>query len=193
MKFTAQPLPYPTDALVPLMSAETLEYHWGKHYIGYLDKLNMLLEGSDFEKANSLEEIIFKSDGAIYNNAAQAWNHQFFFAQFSENPKGLPEGDLLLGIGRSFGSYDNFLKEFKEIALNLFGSGWVWLTADENRDLYIIATQNAQNPAADEGLRPLMVIDIWEHAYYLDHQNRRADFIANFFKLLDWGVIERRY
>ncbi len=193
MKFQPLPLPYPVDALVPLMSVDTLEYHWGKHYIGYLDKLNALLEGSDFEAATSLEEIIFKSDGAIYNNAAQAWNHQFFFEQFSESPKMLPEGDLLLGIGRSFGSYDNFLKEFKEIALNLFGSGWVWLTADENRDLYIVATQNAQNPAADEGLRPVMVIDIWEHAYYLDHQNRRADFITNFFKLLDWSVIERRY
>lgn len=193
MKFKTVDLHYPLDALAPLMSHDTLEYHWGKHYNGYVAKLNALIENSEYEPLTSLEEIMLCSDGDVYNNAAQAWNHVFFFEQFSPTPKPAPEGDLMLAIGRNFGSLQSFITEFTTAALSLFGSGWVWLAIDQSNDLFIISTQNAKNPATEENLRPLMVIDVWEHAYYLDHQNRRADFIKNFFQLLDWAVIEKRY
>ncbi len=197
MKFTITPLPYPTDSLSPLMSRETLEYHWGKHYQGYIDKLNTLLEDSVLKRCTTLEEIMFLSEGAIYNNAAQAWNHKFFFEQFSgaakEFPHDRPSGELLMAVDRCFGSFENFVVEFTKATVSLFGSGWVWLTVDENKDLFIVSTSNAKNPATEEGLRPILVIDVWEHAYYLDHQNRRGDFIANFMRLIDWSVIEKRY
>ncbi|MFI3299710.1 MAG: superoxide dismutase [Rikenellaceae bacterium] len=193
MIFTVAPLPYPTDGLEPLMSRETLDYHWGKHYAGYVAKLNELIAGSEFEDFETLEDIMLRSTGVIYNNAAQAWNHRFFFEQFSISPKQEVEGALKSALDRDFGGYDLFAEKFAAAALSLFGSGWVWLVSDEGGKLSIVATQNAKNPATEDGLTPLMVIDLWEHAYYIDHRNRRADFIKNFMALLDWKVVESRY
>ncbi len=136
---------------------------------------------------------MFRSEGAIYNNAAQAWNHQFFFSQFAFERKSHPTGEMIFAIDRAFGSFNEFVDRFREAALSVFGSGWAWLTCDENRDLHIIATSNALNPATEEGLRPLLVIDVWEHAYYLDYQNQRGEFFDSFMKLVDWRVIEGRY
>ncbi len=175
------------------MSKETLEYHWGKHYAAYINKLNVLIEGTKLEGLDKLEDVVQLSSGAIYNNAAQAWNHQFFFGALSPEAKHSPEGKLYDSLIRDFGSFEDFVASFKEASMGLFGSGWVWLVSDEEGKLSIVSTQNAGNPAAEDGLRPLMVIDIWEHAYYIGHRNLRADYIENFMQLLDWSTIEQRY
>ncbi len=193
MKFTLPPLPYSLDALVPYISKQTLEYHWGKHHNAYVNNLNRLIEGTEFEKYSTLEDIILRSDGAIYNNAAQAWNHHFYFEQFSPKAKHMPSGELMDYLIRDFGSYSEFEESFSKMASAFFGSGWVWLVCDESGKLSIEATQNAKNPATEDGLRPLLTIDVWEHAYYLDYQNLRSDYIKAFFKVLDWSVIERRF
>lgn len=193
MKFTLPPLPYPLDALAPYMSQKTLEYHYGKHHQAYVTNINKLIIGTEFEKCETLEDIMLRSDGAIYNNAAQAWNHQFFFEQFSPAPKRTTQGALLAAIVRDFGSFDTFIEQFSTAAATLFGAGWAWLVSDESGALSITSTSNAQNPATEDGLRPLLTIDVWEHAYYLDYQNARADYIKNFWQILDWTVIEARF
>ncbi len=193
MIFTVTPLQFATDALEPLMSKETLEYHWGKHYSGYIAKLNELIAGTEFAQYETLEDIMLRSEGAVFNNAAQAWNHEFFFAQLSPKPKSAPEGALLTAIVRDFGSFEKFEAALKTAALSLFGSGWTWLVSDENGKLSIVSTSNAQNPAVQDGLKPLLVADVWEHAYYLDHQNLRANFVDNLLKLIDWKVVEKRF
>ncbi len=175
------------------MSQETLQYHWGKHYAGYVNNLNKLIEGTEFENYQNLEDIMLRSENAVYNNAAQAWNHQFFFEQFAQDPKLSPTGKLAEMIDREFGSYEKFVAKFTETATGLFGSGWVWLVADENQTLSIETTQNAINPATYQGLRPIMTLDVWEHAYYIDQRNNRAEYIKNFFLILDWNIIEKRY
>ena len=184
-------LPYSLEALNPHISKQTLEFHHGKHHLNYVNTLNKLIPGTRFENA-SLEDMIREADGAIFNNAAQVWNHTFYFDSFSPKPKVMPEGGLLEALNRDFGSFDKFLEEFGKSALGLFGSGWAWLACDAKGKLSILPLSNAGNPLR-EGLTPLIACDVWEHAYYLDCQNRRADYIKNFWELLDWADVEKVY
>ena len=184
-------LPYSLEALNPHISKQTLEFHHGKHHLNYVNTLNKLIPGTRFENA-SLEDMIREADGAIFNNAAQVWNHTFYFDSFSPKPKVMPEGGLLEALNRDFGSFDKFLEEFGKSALGLFGSGWAWLACDATGKLSILPLSNAGNPLR-EGLTPLIACDVWEHAYYLDCQNRRADYIKNFWELLDWAYVEKVY
>ena len=191
MKFIQPKLPYAQDALAPVISPMTIEYHYGKHEKAYIDTLNKLIEGTEFDDM-ALEDIIVKSEGKLFNNASQAWNHIFYFFQFS--PEGLkePSGALRKQIEEQFGSLDDFKKKFEEAGATLFGSGWVWLAADSDNKLYIIQAKNAENPLT-QGLKPLMVFDVWEHAYYLDYQNLRADYLHKLWDIVDWDTIEMRY
>lgn len=192
MRFALPPLPYAADALEPFISRQTIDYHYGKHLATYISNLNKLIVGTEFEEMIPLEQIVFRSKGAIYNNAAQVWNHTFYFNQLSPTPQAMPTGELMKDIERDFGSYEKFKEQFTAASLALFGSGWVWLVADENKKLSIIGMPNAGNPAT-EGLRAVMAIDVWEHSYYLDYQNRRAEYIENFFKVLNWKFIEDNF
>ncbi len=188
--FTLPALPYAKNALEPYMSEETLNFHHGKHFQTYIDNLNKLISNTEFEKMD-LKEIIEKTAEkteytAIFNNAAQSFNHGFFFECLSPNGNKKPNAELLKKIESAFGSYENFEKEFKEAAVSQFGSGWAWLAEDKSGNLSVLKTSNADNPIA-HGLKPLMTIDVWEHAYYLDYQNKRADFIDTFLKhLINW-------
>lgn len=184
-------LPYELNALEPHISKETMEYHYGKHLQAYVTNLNNLVPGTQYENA-TLEEIITKADGGIFNNAAQVWNHTFYFNTFSPKPQKTPTGELAKAIDRDFGSFDAFKEQFTKIALGVFGSGWAWLVKDKAGKLSIIGTSNAANPLRD-GLTPLMTMDVWEHAYYIDYRNRRADSIKATWEILDWKVIEERY
>ncbi len=191
MKFSQPRLPYAVDALQPYISRNTIDYHYGKHESNYINTLNALIEGTEFENM-SLEDIIVKSEGKIFNNASQAWNHIFYFFQFS--PEGLkePTGKLREKIDATFGSFDEFKRQFEEKGATLFGSGWVWLSADKNGDLHITQSPNAGNPMT-EGLRPILTFDVWEHAYYLDYQNRRADYLKQLWNIVDWDIVSMRY
>lgn len=191
MKFSQPRLPYAVDALQPYISRNTIDYHYGKHESNYINTLNALIEGTEFENM-SLEDIIVKSEGKIFNNASQAWNHIFYFFQFS--PEGLkePTGRLREKIDATFGSFDEFKRQFEEKGATLFGSGWVWLSADKNGDLHITQSPNAGNPMT-EGLRPILTFDVWEHAYYLDYQNRRADYLKQLWNIVDWDIVSMRY
>lgn len=184
-------LPYSLDALNPYISKQTLEFHHGKHLLNYVNTLNRLIQGTRFEDA-PLEAIVKEADGAIFNNAAQTWNHTLYFNSFSPNPKKDPEGELLVAIKRDFGSLDKFYEEFDKAAAGLFGSGWAWLSTNAEGKLSISALSNAGNPLRD-GLMPILTCDVWEHSYYLDYQNRRADYIVNFWGVLDWAVVEKAY
>lgn len=179
------------DALQPAISPATIDFHYGKHERNYIDTLNTLIEGTEFDNM-SLEEIIVRSDGKLFNNASQAWNHIFYFFQFA--PEGLkePSGKLRDKIEETFGSVDEFKKKFEEAGATLFGSGWVWLSADAKGELKITQESNAGNPMT-KGLRPLMTFDVWEHAYYLDYQNRRAEYLHKLWDIVDWDVISMRY
>lgn len=182
-------LPYEPEALAPRMSAETLKYHYGKHLQTYLDNVNRMIVGTPYEEA-PLKEIICKVDGALYNNAAQAWNHIVFFKQLTPVPVSM-SSKLTQELSAAFGSIDAFKKQFTEAAISLFGSGWVWLVLDTKHELSIVSTPNAGNPMT-QGLKPLLTIDVWEHAYYLDYQNRRAEYVENFWHLIDWNKVEHR-
>lgn len=188
MKHLMPQLPYAPDALAPRMSAETIAFHYGRHLQTYIDNLNRLVEGTPYAEM-SLADIVTKADGAVYNNAAQAWNHTFFFTQLSPAPTALSPA-LSQALAARFGSVDAFKSAFEQAAISLFGSGWVWLAVDVQHELQILSMPNAGNPMT-EGLHPLMCIDVWEHAYYLDYQNRRADYVKNFWQLLDWGHVEQ--
>jgi Fe-Mn family superoxide dismutase len=191
MAFELPKLPYALDALEPHISKKTLEFHYGKHHQGYVNKLNGLVPGSPFENAD-LEEIIRKSDGGIFNNGAQVWNHTFYFFQLSGSPKKAPEGGLKSAIERDFGSLESFKEKFSNAAATLFGSGWAWLVKKADGKLEIVQTANAGNPLRD-GKTPLLTCDVWEHAYYLDKQNLRPAYIEEFWKVLDWDVVESRF
>lgn len=184
-------LPYALDALEPQISKETLEYHHGKHHKAYVDKLNELIEGTRFADMD-LEQIIMESDGAIFNNAAQDWNHTLYFLTFSPNPKTRPEGPLAKAIDEKFGSFDNFREEFVKGGVGQFGSGWVWLVKDKDGKVAIEATSNAKNPMT-EGKTPIATLDVWEHAYYIDYRNRRPDHLQKAFEKIDWSIVEQRY
>lgn len=189
MTFQLPKLPFEHDALEPHISKTTLEFHYGKHHNAYVTNLNKLSEGTEFAKMD-LEDIIKKASGGIFNNAAQVWNHTFYFFALSPNAKTKPEGKLLQKIEEAFGSFENFVAEFNTAAATQFGSGWAWLVLNNDK-LEIVKTSNADNPLRD-GLIPLLTCDVWEHAYYLDVQNRRPDYVSNFWKVLDWSVIENR-
>ena len=191
MKFTQPKLPYTPDALAPVISQNTIEYHYGKHEKTYIDNLNSLIEGSEYQDM-SLEDIIVKSDGKIFNNASQAWNHIFYFFQFAPDGLKEPGGELRKKIEEQFGSLDEFKKKLEEAGATLFGSGWVWLSTDRNGKLFITQGSNASNPLT-QGLQPLLTFDVWEHAYYLDYQNRRADYLHKLWDIVDWSVIEMRF
>jgi len=186
---TLPKLPYPEDALEPYISARTLSFHYGKHHQGYLDKLNQLITGT--ELADLSLDALIKATGApdkmaIFNNAAQAWNHGFYWSSMQPKGGGKPQGKLAEQLDAAFGSFDNFKKEFTAAALGQFGSGWAWLVQEGDK-LKIMKTSNADTPMAKEGLKPLLVIDVWEHAYYLDYQNRRADYVTAFLdNLVNW-------
>lgn len=191
MKYDQPDLPYANDALEPAISRRTIEFHYGKHEKAYIDNLNALIEGTEFEDL-PLEEIIRDSNGALFNNASQAWNHIFYF--FSFNPKGShePSGELRRAIDRDFGSFEKFKEAFVEAGVGLFGSGWVWLSRDEDGRLFITQGKNAESPLTS-GLVPLLTFDVWEHAYYLDYQNRRADALKQLWDIVDWNLVEDRY
>lgn len=191
MKHQLPELPYAKDALEPHISATTLEYHHGKHHQKYVDNLNGLIPGTEFENA-SLEEIIQKADGGIFNNGAQVWNHTFYWNCMKPNGGGEPTGKLADAINRDFGSFDQFKDEFSKAAATLFGSGWAWLSKDEQGKLHISQGKNAENPIR-EGHKPLLTCDVWEHAFYLDKQNKKPDYIEDFFKLIDWDKVSERY
>lgn len=191
MKFELPALPYAISALEDKMSQRTLEFHWGKHHAAYVNNLNNLIPGTEFENM-TLEQIICAAQGPIFNNAAQVWNHTFFFYELSPTPQSAPSGKLLEAINRDFGSFDLFRESFNKAGASLFGSGWVWLVKNKDNKLEIVAMPNAGNPLRD-GLKPIMTADVWEHAYYLDYQNRRPDFLKAFWELLDWKVVEQRF
>ena len=182
-------LPYGQDALEPRMSAETLAYHHGKHLKTYLDNVNRLIVGTPYEDL-PLKEIICRASGPLYNNAAQAWNHILFFKQLSPRPVSMSPM-LSQTLCAAFGSIDNFKKLFCDTAISLFGSGWVWLAINNERQLHVLAEPNAGNPLT-RNMNPLLCIDVWEHAYYLDYQNRRADYVTNYWHLINWEKVECR-
>lgn len=184
-------LHYAKNALEPYISTETIEYHYGKHLQTYVDNLNKLVPGTEYENA-TLEEIIKKADGPIFNNAAQTWNHTFYFDTFSPKAQHQPMGALKEAIDKKYGSFDNFKAEFEKQATGLFGAGWTWLVKDANGNLDIVNKSNAGNPMRD-GLTPLMTADVWEHAYYIDYRNRRADAVKATWNIIDWKIVEDRY
>lgn len=189
MKHLLPELPYALDALAPVMSADTLNYHYGKHLQTYLDNVNRMIEGTPFAEMK-LKDMITKAQGALYNNAAQAFNHIIFFKQLTPTPTTISPL-LTQALVARFGSVDAFKSEFSNAAATLFGSGWVWLALDANNVLQIVPEPNAGNPIT-RNMRPLMCIDVWEHAYYLDYKNRRGDYIKNFWNLVNWDYIEKR-
>lgn len=190
-RFTVRELPYAYDALAPQLSEETLRYHHDKHYAGYVAKLNELILDTPFAQ-QPLEDIILAADGAVYNNAAQAWNHAFYFEQLSPDPQRMPTGALADAVVRTFGSVDALRERMNREAVGLFGSGWVWLAADRQGGLVIVSGPNAGNPLR-QGLVPLLCIDVWEHAYYIDYRNRRADAVAALWDRIDWKTVGERY
>lgn len=191
MIYTQPNLPYANDALEPVISRETIDYHYGKHEKAYIDNLNNLIKGTEFED-DELEDVIRRSEGPLFNNASQAWNHIFYFFSFSPDGGGEPGGELGQAIKEQFGSFETFTKEFIEQGTKIFGSGWIWLARDEEGKLFILPRGNAGNPLT-EGLTPILVFDVWEHAYYLDYQNRRADYLRRLFDIVDWDIVESRY
>lgn len=184
-------LPYANDALEPVISAETIQYHHGKHHKGYVDTLNKLLPDSDLKDA-SLEDLVRKAEGKLYNQAGQVMNHNMYFLQFAPNAGGQPEGKLADAIKRDFGSFEEFQMAFNDACTSLFGSGWAWLASDDQGKLSIEKEPNAGNPLR-KGLKPLMCFDVWEHSYYLSYQNRRADHVKDLWSIIDWKEVARRY
>ncbi|MDD3286831.1 MAG: superoxide dismutase [Bacteroidales bacterium] len=190
-KFTLPEFPFAQDALEPHISKTTIEFHYGKHHQTYVDNLNKLIIGTEFENS-TLEEIVLKSSGGIFNNAAQVWNHTFYWNCLTPKSNLKPEGKLLDAIEKEFGSYDQFKEKFTNAAVTLFGSGWAWLVKDKDGKLEIVQTSNAENPMRQDKT-PLLVCDVWEHAYYIDKQNRRPAYLESFWNLVDWKKVEERF
>jgi len=181
------PLPYSKDALIPHISAETIEYHYGKHHKAYVENINKLITGTDFEML-PLEDIILKSSGGIFNNAAQVWNHTFYWKCLSPDGGGEPSGELANVIVKQFGSFSEFKDKFTNIAITLFGSGWAWLVKNSDETLSIEAMSNAGTPLKDSK-RVLLTCDVWEHAYYIDYRNARAKYLEAFWNLVNWDFV----
>ncbi len=184
MAFTLPPLPYALDALAPHISKETLEFHYGKHHQTYVTNLNNLISGTEFE-SSSLEEIVKKSSGGVFNNAAQVWNHTFYWNSLSPNGGGEPTGDLLAAINAKWGSVDAFKEAFNKSAAGNFGSGWTWLVKKPDGSVDIVNTSNAATPITTSDI-PLLTCDVWEHAYYIDYRNARPKYLENFWNLVNW-------
>jgi Fe-Mn family superoxide dismutase len=191
MSHTLPSLPYALNALEPHISQKTLEFHYGKHHQAYVNNLNNLIPGTKFENA-TLETVILEADGPIFNNGAQIWNHTFYFTSLSPKGGGEPAGILGEAIKKSFGSFSEFKDKFSKAAVSLFGSGWAWLVKKADGSVEIVQESNAGNPLR-KGLTPILTCDVWEHAYYLDYQNRRPDYIEAFWKVIDWEVVGKRF
>ena len=188
MAIELPPLPYAQDALEPHISKETLEFHYGKHHNTYVVKLNGLIEGTpDADK--SLEEIVKSSSGGVFNNSAQVWNHTFYWNCLSPNGGGAPAGAVADAINDAFGSFDEFKAKFTDSAVNNFGSGWTWLVKNADGSLAIVNTSNAATPLTDDGVTPLLTVDVWEHAYYIDYRNARPSYMEAFWKLVNWDFV----
>jgi superoxide dismutase, Fe-Mn family len=187
MTFSLPELPYAMDALKPCISKETLEYHYGKHHQAYVTNLNKLILGTEFESM-SLEEIIKKSTGGIFNNAAQIWNHTFYWYCLGPNCGGEPKGKIADAINKYFGSFNEFKEQFSQAAIGTFGSGWAWLVQDAKGALKITSTSNAGTPMT-EGLTALLTCDVWEHAYYIDYRNARPNYVTAFWHLVNWDFV----
>lgn len=188
MPFTLPPLPYSLDALAPHISKETLEFHYGKHHQTYVTKLNELTEGKDLSN-KSLEELILTTEGPVFNNAAQIWNHTFYWHSLSPDGGKEPKGALADAIKKSFSSFEKFKEEFTKVSIGVFGSGWAWLVKKQDGSLGIEQTPNAQNPMQKKQT-PLMTCDVWEHAYYIDYRNARAKYVDAFWNLVNWEFAE---
>ncbi len=191
MKHKLPELPYALDQLEPVISNETFNYHYKKHHQAYVDNLNKMIEGTKYENLE-LETIILTADGGIFNNAAQVWNHSFYFNSFSPDGGGEPSGKLAEAIAAKWGSFEEFKSAFCTAATGLFGSGWVWLVRAKNGELEIMQTSNAANPMT-EGHTPLLTFDVWEHAYYVDYRNDRPDYIKKLWKIINWKTVNDRY
>lgn len=192
MEHTLPPLPYAKDALEPHMSAETFDFHYGKHHQAYVTNLNKLIQGTEFETAD-LIEIIRKSSGGIFNNAAQIWNHTFFWHSMKPNGGGQPQGELAAAIDKKWGSFDAFKQAFAASAVGNFGSGWTWLVAKPDGSVDIVNTSNAATPLTTD-VTPLLTVDVWEHAYYIDYRNQRPKFVETFLNsLANWSNAESLY
>ena len=191
MKFSLPELPYAHNALEPIISEKTISFHYGKHHLTYVNNLNAMVEGTEFETSD-LDTIVKKSDGPIFNNAAQIWNHNFYFLSLTPTKGSVPSQELEKAIVSTFGSLDEFKSEFNKAAISVFGAGWAWLVKDADGKLSIVKESNAGNPIT-RGLTPLLTFDVWEHAYYIDFQNRIADYVAALWDLVDWNVVSSRY
>ncbi|MCC5792785.1 MAG: superoxide dismutase [Fe] [Legionellaceae bacterium] len=187
MSFSLPKLPYAMDALAPHISKETLEYHYGKHHNTYVTNLNQLIADTDYADM-SLEEIIQTSSGGLFNNAAQVWNHSFYWQCLSPNGGGAPQGALAEALDKAFGSFAKFKESFTQTAIRTFGSGWAWLVQDDTGALSIISTSNAELPMT-QNLQALMTCDVWEHAYYIDYRNARPDYLKAFWELVNWDFV----
>jgi superoxide dismutase, Fe-Mn family len=191
MEHTLPPLPYALDALAPFISKETLEYHYGKHHQTYATNLNNLIKGTEFENS-ALEEIVKKSAGGVFNNAAQVWNHTFYWNSMKPNGGGAPTGPLADAINAKWGSFDKFKEEFTKCAVGTFGSGWAWLVKKADGSLDLVSTSNAATPLTTDAT-PLMTCDVWEHAYYIDTRNARPKYLENFWNLVNWDFASKNF
>lgn len=191
MEHTLPQLPYALDALAPAISKETLEYHYGKHHQTYVTNLNNQIKGTEFENA-SLEEIVRKSSGGIFNNAAQVWNHTFYWFGLAPNAGGEPSGALADAIKAKWGSFDDFKKAFNQVAAGTFGSGWAWLVKNPDGSLDLVSTSNAATPLTTDK-KPLLACDVWEHAYYIDYRNSRPNYLEAFWKLVNWDFVAKNF
>ena len=191
MEHTLPALPYAMDALAPTISQETLEFHYGKHHKAYVDNLNNLIKGGEFENS-SLEEIVKKSSGGIFNNSAQVWNHTFYWNSLSPNGGGAPTGALADAINAKWGSFDNFKAEFSKTAVTTFGSGWAWLVKTPAGELELVSTSNAATPLTTDN-KALLTCDVWEHAYYIDYRNARPKYVESFWNLVNWDFVAANF
>jgi Fe-Mn family superoxide dismutase len=191
MEHTLPPLPYAMDALQPHISKETLEFHYGKHHQAYVTNLNNLIKGTEFENL-SLEEIVKKSSGGVFNNAAQVWNHTFYWNCMAPNAGGAPTGALADAINAKFGSFDNFKAEFTKSCVGNFGSGWTWLVKKADGSVEIVNTSNAATPLTGAD-KPLLTCDVWEHAYYVDYRNARPKYVEMFWNLVNWDFVAKQF
>ena len=185
-------LPYAKDALAPHISEETLEFHYGKHHQTYVDNLNKAIPGTEFE-GKSLEEIVKTSSGCVFNNAAQVWNHTFYWHCLSPNGGGEAKGAVAEAINSAFGSFEKFKEEFSQAAITNFGSGWTWLVKKSDGSVGIVSTSNAETPLTDESVTTLLTVDVWEHAYYIDYRNARPKYLDAFWSLVNWDFVNENF
>ncbi|WP_440993512.1 superoxide dismutase [Cysteiniphilum litorale] len=192
--FELPSLPYPKNALAPVISEETIEYHYGKHHQAYVTNLNNLVKTDEFKSfaGKSLEDVILTSKGGVFNNAAQIWNHTFYWNCLTPNAKAKPEGALLQAIEKKFGSFDAFKEAFSKTAVTTFGSGWAWLVKTKQGELELVSTSNAACPLT-EGHTPLLTCDVWEHAYYIDYRNARPKYVEEFWSIINWDYVAKQF